>query len=435
MDESREIDTDSAGGRMHALMTELFPLWRSITGPGLRQTLKRLGSEIPLDLKEVPSGTPVFDWVVPNEWVPRRAHVSTLDGHRIIDTADSNLHLVHYSIPMDEIVPVAELRRHLHTLPRQPDLIPYRTGYYAQDWGFCLEHRRLETLTDPAYRVVIDCDLAPGHLTYGELLLPGASEREVLISCHSCHPSLANDNLSGTVVAVELARRLAARPRRLSWRFVFLPGTIGSIAWLAQNEDRLHLIDHGLVLTCIGDGGGFTYKQTRRGNAPIDRIAAHVLRHQSRAWRTIPFAPTGYDERQYGSPAFDLPVGCFMRSPNGTFPEYHTSADSLDFVKPQYLAESLDALWQIAMVIEGDLVYRCTDGRGEPQLGRRGLYPPPGQHGFDQTTLLWVLNLADGRHTLLEIAERANCPFEAAAEAATLLAEHGLITADRTGDE
>ena len=287
----------------------------------------------------MPTGTQLFDWTVPREWTVRGAYIATLDGRRVVDFAASNLHLVQYSVPVDRIVERGELLRHLHTLPETPDWIPYRTSYYSENWGFCLSRRQAERLTEERYRVVIDTTLAPGHLTYGELLLPGAQPEEVLLSCHSCHPSLANDNLSGIAVAVMLARRLMARQqRRLTYRFLFIPGTIGSLAWLAANEARVPLVTHGLVLSCLGDGAPFTYKQSRRGDAAIDRIAAHVLQASGEPYRVQPFSPYGYDERQYCSPGFDMPVGCLMRSPNGTFPEYHTSADNLGFIRPAALA-------------------------------------------------------------------------------------------------
>jgi aminopeptidase-like protein len=425
-----EIADSRPGVAMMRLIETLFPICRSITGEGMRETLAILGRHIPLSLHEVASGTQVLDWTVPPEWNIRGAHIDRLDGTRIVDFAASNLHVVQYSRPIDAVVPVAELRRHLHSLPDQPDWIPYRTSYYHDDWGFCLSHRQLESLTDPAYRVVIDATLADGHLTYGECVIPGAGEAEVLISCHACHPSLANDNLSGIAVATMLARHVMSAPRRYTYRFLFIPGTIGSIAWLARNDDTVGRIRHGLVLTCLGDAAGFTYKQSRQGDAAIDRIVAHVLRHNDTPHRITPFIPYGYDERQYCSPGFDLPVGCLMRSPNGAFPEYHTSADNLAFLRPESLAGSLDALRRIVDVIEGEATYLNRNPKGEPQLGRRGLYRATGGHrdpGYDQMALLWVLNLADGKHSLLATAERAGLPFAAVRAAADALLAAGLL--------
>lgn len=420
-----------AGQRMHLLARRLYPVCRSITGDGLRETLRILGAELPLRIHEVPSGTKVLDWEVPDEWNIRAGYIERESGERIVDFADHNLHVLQYSVPVDRVVPADELRRHLHTLPDQPDLIPYRTAYYAKTWGFCLRHRTLETMRDAAYRVRIDSTLAPGHVSYGELAIRGESEDEVLFSVHCCHPSLANDNLSGMVIARALAERLLAGRPRLSYRFLFIPGTIGSITWLARNRDRLARIRHGLVLSCLGDSGPLTYKRTRRDTAAIDRAAAHVLRHHGTDNRTVPFIPYGYDERQYCSPGFDLPVGCLMRSPNGTFPEYHTSADDLDFIKPEALSHSLEALTKIIEVLEHDAPYRNTSPYGEPQLGRRGLYRPIGGQrdatAYDQMVLLWALNLSDGRHTLLDIAERADRPFAMVHAAAADLQRVGLL--------
>jgi aminopeptidase-like protein len=430
-DSARMAADAEIGQAMHDLARRLYPICRSITGDGLRATLRVLGEGLPMAMHEVPSGTHVLDWQVPDEWNVRGAAIERLSGERIVDFADHNLHLVQYSVPVDRVVPLDELRRHIHTLPDHPDWIPYRTAYYAKTWGFCLRHRTLEALRDPAYRVIVDATLAPGHLSYGELYLAGRSDDEVLLSIHCCHPSLANDNLSGMAVARALAEWLSRRERRFSYRFLFIPGTIGSITWLARNEDKLARIKHGLVLSCLGDPGALTYKKTRRENAAIDRIAAHVLTHAQAPATVQPFIPYGYDERQYCSPGFDLPVGCLMRSPNGNFAEYHSSADSLDFITPAALEDSLRALQQIVETLESDRVYRNTSPKGEPQLGRRGLYRPiGGQHdsgGVDQLTLLWVLNLADGAHTLLDMAERAKQPFAKVRRAADALLGAGLL--------
>lgn len=433
------------GDRLHAHCAALFPICRSITGPGLRATLRYLAARIPLAIREVPTGTPLFDWTVPEEWTPRTAWIRRLSGETVVDFGAHSLHLVQYSQALPEqVMRREELDRHLHSLPGQPDLIPYRTAYYGRTWGFCLPHAVRTAMRDEAYRVHVDADLSPGAVSYGECVLPGATAEEVLVSIHSCHPSLANDNLSGMALGLELARWLAARAdRRLTWRFLFVPGTIGSLAWLAANRDgAVRRVRHGMVLTCLGDGGPLTWKRSRRGDAPVDRIAAQVLRHEAPGNRIIPFEPYGYDERQYCSPGFDLPVGSLMRSPNGTFPEYHTSADDLGFVRPEHLARSFAALLRIAEAIEhGGRVPVSTSPFGEPQLGRRGLYAPIGgtgpedgaaaARGYRQMALLWVLNLADGRHSLLDMAERADLPFAeilAAAEAARaagLLAEPG----------
>jgi aminopeptidase-like protein len=422
--------TDIDGQAMMAIAEELFPICRSITGNGVRQTLTILQRYIPLEVHEIPSGTPVLDWTVPREWNVRGAYIAKQDGTRIIDFATNNLHVVQYSQAIDAVMPLAELGSHLYTLPAQPDWVPYRTSYYTENWGFCLTHRQLSSLADGLYHVVIDADLEPGHLSYGELLIPGESKDTVLFSCHICHPSLANDNLSGIAVATMLARHIRTLRPRYSYRFLFIPGTIGSLTWLARNEDKVHCITHGLVLSCLGDAGGMTYKQSRRGDAAIDRIVAHVLRHDDISHRIRPFIPYGYDERQYCSPGFDLPVGCLMRTPNGEYPEYHSSGDNLSLLRAESLAHSLTILRRIVIVIEGNAVYRSRNPKGEPQLGRRGLYASMGGQrsaGYDQMALLWVLNLADGHHSLLDIAERAGLPFATIHAAAKALVNAELL--------
>ncbi|MFO1530617.1 MAG: DUF4910 domain-containing protein [Kiritimatiellia bacterium] len=426
------LDPAAAGAEMHALARRLHPICRSITGPGNRETLRLLRESIPLEIREIPSGTPVFDWTVPPEWTIRAAWIKGPDGRTVVDFADHNLHVVSYSAPVRRKMPLAELQKHLHSLPAQPDLIPYRTSYYSETWGFCLPHRLRETLPEGGYEVCVDSTLAPGSLSIGELVLPGESPDEVLVSTHICHPSLANDNLSGIAVAARLARILAGLPRRHTFRFVFLPGTIGSITWLAQNREAAARIRHGLVLSCVGDAAAPTYKKSRRGDAAIDRAMAEVLRHRAPGSRVVDFSPYGYDERQYGSPGFNLPAGLFMRSVFGTFPEYHTSADNLDFVKPEALASSLALVLEALAVIEGDGVFVNTAPMCEPQLGRRGLYEAIGGGNDRQTrqlALLWVLNQSDGANALLDIAVRAGLPFRLIREAADLLLRAGLLEA------
>jgi aminopeptidase-like protein len=415
---------------MHELATELYPICRSITGDGVRKTLAALARSIPLTVEEVPTGTQVLDWTVPREWNIREAWIAGPGGERVVDFAHSNLHVLGYSVPVRARMPLAELREHLFTLPEQPDLIPYRTSYYNEAWGFCMAHSRMEALEEGEYEVCIDSSLEDGSLSYGECHLEGEQQEEMLISCHTCHPSLANDNLSGIAVATALARTLAARQRRYSYRFLFIPGTIGSITWLARNEQRLGGIKHGLVLTCIGDSGGMTYKRSRRGEAEIDRAVAHVLRAAGDSHAIRDFSPWGYDERQYCSPGFDLPVGCLMRTPHGEFPEYHTSADDLDLVRPEFLADSLRKLLAIVEVLEANRAYRNLRPKGEPQLGRRGLYEAIGGEADRQSAqlgLLWVLNQSDGSHDLLDIAERSGLPFETVAGAAERLREADLL--------
>jgi aminopeptidase-like protein len=420
------------GVGMHGLIAELYPICRSITGEGLRETLRRLQAHIPLTMRETPSGTPVFDWTVPKEWSIRDAYIADGAGRRLVDFAASNLHVLNYSAPVDRWVTLDELRPHLFTLPDQPDVIPYRTSYYQENWGFCMRHRDLEAL-DPAarYRVVVDSSLTDGSLTYGECFLPGATTDEVLISCHACHPSLCNDNLSGVALATFLARYLAGQSLRYSYRFVFIPGTIGAITWLAQHEREVDRIRHGLVITGVGDPGAVTYKRSRRGDAGIDRAMAHVLRSSGRPHTIVDFSPYGYDERQYCSPGFNLPVGCLMRTPHGQYPQYHTSADDLSFVRPEPLADSFMTCLEALFVLEHDRRRQNLNPKCEPQLGRRGLYRPIGGQGadVDGLAILWVLNLSDGEHSLLDIAERAGISFMMLKRAADLLQSERLLSA------
>jgi len=424
------LDRAQVGREMHALAKELFPICRSITGAGLRETLDILGRGLPLERHRVASGTRVFDWTIPKEWNIREAWIRDPHGNRVVDFAESNLHVVNYSAPIHARMSLAALRSHLHTLADRPRWIPYRTSYYEPTWGFCMEQARAQRLAEGEYEVKIDSSLADGHLDWAELVLPGESDDEVLFSCHACHPSLANDNLSSLAVATRLARLLQGARRRYTYRFLFIPGTIGAIAWLAANEQRVGAIRHGLVLACLGDPGPFTWKCSRQGNTPIDRTVEFVLRRSDRKWEKRPFTPYGYDERQYNSPGFNLPVGRLTRTPNGEYPEYHTSADDLSLIRPDALADSLDVLLQIVEVVEGDRVYRNTQPKCEPQLGRRGLYGALGgltDPGTRSLAMLWVLNLSDGRHSLLDIAERAELPFGLVRETAELLEAHELL--------
>lgn len=426
----KSIDQEEMGRQMHAFIGEMYPLCRSITGAGFRETLSMVSRHIPLEIHEVPTGTPVFDWTIPKEWNIRDAYVKNMAGERVIDFQKSNLHVVSYSLPIAATLPLTELKGHLFTLPEQPDRVPYRTAYYQETWGFCLSHDELLKMKDDLYEVCIDSSLEPGHLAYGEYYLRGEEENEILISCHACHPSLCNDNLSGVAMVAFLAKHLGPRPRRYSYRFLFIPGTIGSIAWLCLNEDKAHRIKHGLVAACVGDPGKTTYKKSRRGDAEIDQAVAHVLKHSGQDYEIIDFSPYGYDERQYGSPGFNLPVGCLMRTPHGRYPQYHTSADDLEFVRPASLADSFMKYLAVFHVLEYNRVYLNLNPKCEPQLGRRGLYHLMGgdrETGFDQMSMLWVLNLSDSRHTLLDIAERSGYAFAVIHRAASALQESGLL--------
>ena len=425
-------DLENVAHQLYERVRELYPICRSITGNGVRETLAILSRELPLEIREVPSGTPVLDWTVPREWNIREAWIADPEGRRVVDFRDHNLHVMNFSVPIRARLSLEELRPHLYTLPDRPSAIPYRTSYYQEAWGFCLSQVELDTFTPGQYEVCIDATLEPGSLTYGELVLPGSSEDEVLISAHICHPSLADDNLSGIAVASFLARELAARDdRRHTFRFLFAPGTIGAITWLAQNRESAKRIKHGLTLTCLGDSHPFTYKRTVNGSALIDRAAAHVLARSGFPQQVIDFFPYGYDERQYNSPGFRLAVGSLMRGRHGQFPEYHTSDDNLAFVSGERMAQSLAVLRDIVALLEGNLRYRNLAPFGEPQLGSRGLYRALGGTSIPdlQMAMLWVLNLSDGDHSLLDIAERANIDFSAIRAAANLLLQHGLLAA------
>ncbi|HEX3127832.1 MAG TPA: DUF4910 domain-containing protein [Thermoanaerobaculia bacterium] len=421
------------GEEMIRFIADLYPICRSITGDGVRETLRRVKERIPIEIHEVPSGTQVFDWTVPREWNIRDAWIKNPRGEKIVDFQRLSLHVLNYSVPIHQKLPLSELKAHLFTLPDQPDLVPYRTSYYKETWGFCLAHNQLLGLEEGEYEVLIDSTLEDGSLTYGELFLPGETAQEILISCHVCHPSLCNDNLSGLAVCTFLAEELATRsipPRRLSYRFVFIPGTIGSITWLALNEEKTKNIVGGLVAANLGDPGRFHYKRSRHGFGTVDRAVMQVLLASGEAHRIEHFVPFGYDERQYNSPGFQLQVGSLTRTPYGRYPEYHTSADNLDLVQPESLAGSLRIYLAVMGALDGNRRYLNQNPKCEPQLGRRGLYRTVG--GDDrgrqrELALLWVLNYSDGKHGLLDIAEQSEMPFEAIREAAEALLEAGLL--------
>jgi aminopeptidase-like protein len=427
---AQTIYQEETGQLMHKLVERLFPICRSITGHGVRETLRILQEEIPLKISEIPSGTKVFDWTIPKEWNFRDAYIKNSKGEKIIDARKLNLHVLNYSIPVRKKVKLDELKEHVYTLPEHPDWIPYRTSYYNEKWGFCMSYNQMQSLKEELYEVVIDTSLEDGSLTYGEFFLEGENEDEVLISTHVCHPSMGNDNLSGIVVSAYLAKYLAQQKRKYSYRLLFIPGTIGSITWLARNENNVSKIKHGLVATCLGDTGNFTYKKSRQGNAAIDLIVPHVLKSSGEKFKVIDFFPYGYDERQYCSPGFNLPVGCLMRTPHGEFPEYHTSADNLSFVKPESLLSSLSVYSEIITLIENNAKYINLNPKCEPQLGKRGVYESMKQFNGNQNLQLavfWVLNQSDGQNTLLDIAEKSGLEFNEIKIAADILLSCGLL--------
>ncbi len=435
MNESRRLNTAVLDGTsveqsLYTLIEDLYPICRSITGDGLRRSLQIIKKKISINIHEVPTGTEVFDWRIPEEWNINDAWVKDSKGRKVVDFNDSNLHILNYSIPVDREVSLEELKEHLYSIPEQPDLIPYHTSYYKKEWGFCLSHHQLVSLPDDTYHVHIDSTLEEGSMSYGELFIKGKIKEEVLIACHICHPSLCNDNLSGVSVSAHLAESLLGRNCRYSYRFLFMPGTIGAIAWLAHHEKDIDKIRHGLVLSCIGDEGPITYKKSRRGQSEIDQIAAYVLSDSDDPYDIRPFTPCGNDERQFCSPGFNLPVGCLSRTPYGEFSEYHTSADDLTFVKPEALADSLSKLKAIIEVIEDNGAYLNLNPKCEPNLGKRGLYSTTGdkaQSEIDQQAILWVLNYSDGKHSLLDIAEMSGLNFKQLKQAADALERVDLL--------
>ena len=426
------LDPAAAGAEIHELARRLMPIPRSLTGDGVRETLRVVGELVPLTVTEVPTGTPIFDWAAPREWNVAEAWIADSSGRRIVDWRDSNLHLLGYSHPVRTTLTGAELDERLYSLPEFPDRIPYRTAYWADTWGFCVtDDERRAIRPDEEYEVCVDTRLEDGSLTYAEALLPGESEEEVLLSTYVCHPSLANDNVSGIALLAVLGARLVERRLHRTHRLLFSPGTLGPLAWLSRNLERLDRVRAGMVVACVGDPGRLRYKRSRAGDTAVDRAAAYVLRGRPGSI-VDDFVPWGGDERQFCSPGFDLPVGALTRTPHGLFPEYHSSADDLDLITPESLGDSLAAALEILDVLESDRVYASRNPYGEPQLGRRGLYrevssgAPREEESF-QRAILWVLNLADGGHSLLDVAERADLPFGVVADAAAALLDADLL--------
>ncbi len=417
---------------MLELIKELYPICRSITGDGVRKTLELISRHIPLKTFEVSTGTQVLDWEIPKEWNIRDAYIKDEAGNKIIDFKKSNLHILNYSRPIHAKLKLADLKPHLFSIPDKPDLIPYRTSYYSENWGFCLSHNQLLSLKDETYEVVIDSTLSSGSLTYGECFIKGQTDQEVLISTHICHPSLCNDNLSGIAVCTELAKSMFASQPYYSYRFIFIPGTIGAITWLAQNEAGLHRIKYGMVTALLGIDSVFTYKRSRIGNSRIDQIVEYVLSQSGRDHNIIDFIPYGYDERQFCSPGFNLPVGNITRIPFGEYPEYHTSGDNFNLISEKGLVDSFNMFQKIIKHIEADRKFLNLFPKGEPQLGRRGLYDNIGGRNDSKTlqlAFLWVLNYSDKHHTLTDIIRLSGLNTEMIIEAAGLLEKQGLIQA------
>ncbi len=418
------------GMSMFQLASRLYPICRSLTGDGVRQTLKIIGEKIPLKIEEIPTGTSVFDWTIPKEWNINDASIIDPTGKKIVDFQNHNLHILNYSVPVLKKINREDLKRHLFTLPDQPNLIPYRTSYYHENWGFCLPHNQYEELADGDFKVHIDADLSDGSLTYGELFIPGNTTEEILFSAHICHPSLANDNLSGISLITHLAENLSGTRNRFSYRFLFIPGTIGAITWLAKNHHNLDKIKGGIVVSLVGDEAPFHYKRSRTGDTMIDRVVVRALKELNTHHKILDFSPYGYDERQFCSPGINLPVGNLTRSTFGSFAAYHTSADNLDFISPEALGESFYVYKNIVEFLEADRFYLNLLPKGEPQLGKRGLYDAIGGMSDKkgaQMAMLWLLNLCDGHHSIRDISERSGIRRDQMEEVATLLLEKGLL--------
>jgi aminopeptidase-like protein len=420
------------GIEMHELCKRLFPLNRSITGSGVRETLTIIKEYLPdLRIEEIPSGTRAFDWIIPREWNVREAYVTDPNGRRILDFRENNLHLVGYSIPVDATLSLEDLQPHLHSVPEMPKAVPYVTSYYEERWGFCISHELREKLIPGDYHVVIDSVLKDGSLTYGDLILPGESDQEVFLSTYVCHPSMANNELSGPVVTTFLAKRILSVPRRhFTYRIVFIPETIGSIVYLSRNYTAMEeRIVAGFNVTCIGDDRAYSFLPSRGGDTLADRVAMHVLKHTHPDFIRYSFLQRGSDERQYCSPGIDLPVATVMRSKYGEYPEYHTSLDDLNLVTPSGLYGGYEVLERCLACIEADEVLRCTV-LCEPQLGRRGLYPTLSTRERDQTVqaMMNLIAYCDGERSLLEIAEIIDMPMWELIPIANKLKEFGVLT-------
>lgn len=418
------------GVEMYELIKELYPICRSITGNGVRKTLDIIGKLVPLEISEVSTGTAAYDWEVPKEWDIRDAYVKNSKGEKVIDFKKNNLHVLNYSRPIKKTMTFSKLRPHLFTLPDQPDLIPYLTTYYNDNWGFCLTHNNLKSLKEDTYEVVIESTLSPGFLTYGELFVPGEIEKEILISTYICHPSMANDNLSGPVLTTFLAKEIMKTKRHYSYRFIFIPETIGALVWLSQNENNLWRIKAGLVVTCVADPGNMTYKKTKMGNSYIDKVVEKVLVDREQPFKIVDFFPTGGDERQFSSPGFNLPVGSLVRTLYGHFPEYHTSADNLNFIKSESLEDSLRCYTDVLNILEADSIFNNLNSKGEPRLGKRGLYNSIGglkSNSDMEQAMLWVLSFSDSKTSLLDISRRSGLKFSIVQQASQHLLESGLL--------
>lgn len=422
------------GQKMYNLMVKLYPICRSITGDGVRKTLNHIKEDIPIKIAEIPTGTEVFDWTIPNEWNIEDAYIKNAKGDKVVDFKTSNLHVLNYSTPVNKKINLTDLKKHLFTLPEYPDWIPYLTSYYNENWGFCITHKQFEELKDEIYEVVINSSLKDGYLTYGELYIKGEIEDEILFSCYICHPSLCNDNLTGPVLLTYLAKYLLKIKEnsklKYSYRFLFIPETIGAITWLSLNENMVLKIKHGLIATCLGDSGNFSYKKSRIGNATIDKVVEKILFDSGKPYNIYDFFPSGSDERQFCSPGLNLPVGSLLRTLYGKYPEYHSSADNLDFVKAEYLTESFRHYLMVIYILENNKTYVNLNPKCEPQLGKRGIYRKIGgqkEGSINKLAILWVLNLSEGNNSLLDISIRSKISFDQIKKSSDILVKCGLL--------
>jgi len=420
---------ESLGLKMHQLMAKAFPICRSITGDGVRETLRIISDVIPLTIHEVPTGTAAFDWSVPKEWNIRDAYVADKSGKKVVDFKQHNLHVIGYSVPVDKWITLSELQEHLHSLPEQPNAIPYVTSYYKERWGFCISHNERAKLIDGKYHVYIDSTLKEGSLTYGECLLKGETEQEVFLSTYVCHPSMANNELSGPVVTAFIVKWLASQPRKYTYRVIFIPETIGSITYLSRNLGIMKKnVKAGFNISCIGDNRAYSYVASRYENTLADKVVSNVLSFNHPDFIKYSFLDRGSDERQYCSPGVDLPLVTLSRSKYGTYPEYHTSLDNLDVVTEEGLLGGYELVKDCINVIENNRVFRVTC-YGEPQLGKRGLYPnlSTKKSGASVETMMDFIAYADGNNDLLKISKIIHKPVWEIVPIAEKLLEAGLL--------
>lgn len=406
---------EGTGEEIYNLIKRLYPICRSITGEGVRESLNIIKEYIPLNIKSLASGTKVFDWTIPKEWSIRQAYIKNSKGEKFCDFSVNNLNVVNYSIPINTKMKLEELKKYIHTIPAKPDWIPYVTSYYKENWGFCMSYNEFIKLQDDDYEVYIDSELIQGELNYGEVYLEGECKEEFLISTYICHPSLCNDNLTGPALITHIIKELIKHKHKYSYRFLFVPETIGAISWLANNEDKVEKIKYGIVATCLGDSGKMMYKRSKRGNTDIDRIVEKVFRDCNSPLEIINFFPWGSDERQFCSPGFNLPVGSLTRSMYSRFPEYHTSGDNLNFVKSEFLQDSFIKYMMVIFYVENNNKYININPKCEPQLGKRGLYRAVNDrtNNFvsDEYLMLTLLSYSDGQTDLLDISNRSGMSF------------------------